>query len=77
MAAELQNDDGYTPEYGDTFLHRQTGDEKVVHDVRDDRVTFSDGGWEYVDDLEQAVEDIHWAYDPIRVGGQKWEDDPF
>lgn len=80
MSAEVtqtEADDEYTPEYGDQFLNRMNGDTLTVHDVRDGEVTFAEGGWDYVDDLRDAVEDIHWCYEPVAIGDGKFEGDGY
>lgn len=81
MSAMVQTEDEteteYTPEYGDTFRHIITGDEKTVHDVRDGQVTWVNGGWDDVEDLQAAVSEDGSLYEPVSVGDGAWEGDGY
>ncbi len=82
MSAEVthsraESDSEYTPQYGDTFKHIITGDEKTVHDVRDGEVTWVNGGWDAVDDLQAAVNGNGSLYEPVSVADGAWEGDGY
>ena len=75
---EADSDVEYTPEYGDKFRHIITGKEYSVQDVRDGKVTWSSGGFDYVGELQGAVEEGGSSlYEPVSVGDGAWEGDGY
>jgi len=64
-----------TLEYGDQFKHVITGEVKTVHDVREgeEKVLWAEGGYDYKDDLLNALDDQAASlYEPHNRGNY-WE----
>lgn len=74
---QTETDDEYTPQYGDQFCDRMTGTKLSIQDVRDEKVTFNTGRTEPVDDLREAVQDIHFRWEVISVGDDCFEGDGY
>lgn len=70
-------DDEYTPQYGDRFKNIVTFEERTVQDVRNETVTFVEGGWEDVDELRAAVNDETSMFEPVAVGNDVYEGDGY
>lgn len=64
-------------QYGDTFRHIITGEEHTVHDIRDGKVTWTNGGWDDIEDLRAAVNGDGSLYEPVSVGSSAWEGDGY
>jgi len=63
----------YTPQYGDRFKNIVTFEERTVQEVRDGKVTFVEGGWEDVDELQASVNDETSMFEPVAVGDDVYE----
>ena len=78
QATEAQTTTDYTPGYGDTFRHIITHDEKTVHTCQDGKVTWVNGGWDPVEEVESAVSENEMSmYEPVAVGDDVYEGDGY
>ena len=75
---EADNNSDYEPEYGDTFQHIITHEERIVQSAYDGKVTWINGGWDHTEELINAVDDDEMSmYEPVALGDYVYEGDGY